>query len=138
MSKSLSFFMICVASITTLSAQEFSREEMQRRVDSIAQIRKEQNYQKAISRINEYQINTQKDTFEVLDLSEARLSKVPDFVREFKNVKNVRLSGNSIKKLPRYFQEFDSLEVLSWSRSSNKNFRAPKMKQVKNCVLSSG
>lgn len=86
--------------------------------DSIRQYREQRSYQEALERINEYQNDKNLSNLKEIDLSNARLDAIPEFVYSAVNMEVLVLDGNRITQLPDRLNQLNKLKRIYW-RNSN-------------------
>ncbi len=85
--------------------------------DSLLRVWEQKKHERALLAFENLKKNSRKDTLETVDFTDLRLKLMPDLIYECTNVKSIRLSGNSITRLPKRLKELQSLEALSWNHS---------------------
>ncbi|MBV6644909.1 MAG: leucine-rich repeat domain-containing protein [Cyclobacteriaceae bacterium] len=90
----------------------------------------------ASKRILSYAKNNRVDTLKVIDLTDGRLTKLPDYVLEARSLKVLKLDNNDFGKLPRKLKNLDSLQRIYWSRINRVNkLKFPPMDHLENLYL---
>ncbi len=104
--------------------------------DSLAAVRKKLAETEGIRRVERYRKNTRVDTLTEINLSNARLSAIPDFVLLAENLKVLKIENNQISKLPRKLRKLDSLQKIYWSgNETGGRIRIPRLAGLRDLRL---
>lgn len=149
--KNLVYALICLISITVVSAQDTSspnksRDHYKDKINfgvkyqfNIDEALKSKETHKNISLVNQNIEIIDKRIFEftnveVLDLSNNAIKIIPEEIKNLKNLKVLRLKNNKLTEIPRPVLELSNLELIDLSnnqiKSASLDFKSPNIRKV--------
>jgi len=118
--------------------ERLRKKDPKRFADSLNQLRKQKLYDQALIRISDYKTTNDLIKLKELDLSGARLERIPDFVFEAIKLEVLVLDDNIITELPARLAQLKNLKRIYWrdNRLGNQKIDIPKLRGIEKLDLS--
>ena len=118
--------------------ERLRKKDPKRFVDSLRALSRQKHYEEALVRLSTYETLGNFSALKEVDLSGARLERLPDFVFEAENMEVLILDDNNITELPEKLSELKNLKRIYWRNCDlgNRKVKIPKLEGIEKLDLS--